>query len=478
MKASISCRIIAAAGMSLAALGAPHAAPSCNTRSGQVANQPGLPPILTPSEIIALPVQTAPEISAQERALKTVPLRLETDIDSLITFEGPYTTGVPVLGLRLENYPNFDQKAHCNRIAAALIKPRIEQISPGRYKASYDNGRFSIEFGQGTQLAAWKADLDPEGRLIWIFPAVFGKHRKTDTPGILTRWELTESYDKAFRLEPKNSHKRRWVAEAYLHLALRTYRQRELGEKFPVHHVSRDDVWQRLEEKSNIDCKHRPEEFLCLLSALIEKNEADHGDGKRFSNDVFRAGDALLVNSGISTGIRQLDFASKNEQASALAPKLIPSLFAKDQRGYGWRRPIRLWEVKWLNAWYADAGMSANQRLSEREAQWMLLESHVEYLQSAGKTLQLVRASYPAWSATAQVFVALVRADLENVSGYGLHLPKGAANHCAVLSDRNLDDSNRSNHGVAANHPGRVRNARDLVLERFPGAELEKCAAT
>src|SRR5438045_5132478 len=115
--------------LALALLTEAWAKPNCNTRAGFIAGQPAVPETtLSPEEVAALDPDLAPQISSRGYDDQTLILKLEADIDNLITFDGRYTSGVPVLGLRIENYPDFDPQKHCNRVFVQLVKPRIEKI--------------------------------------------------------------------------------------------------------------------------------------------------------------------------------------------------------------------------------------------------------------------------------------------------------------------------------------------------------------
>lgn len=443
---------------------------SCNTRSGVISDQPDLPVLLSPREVSDLTEDRLPEVQI-DLNISARFLDLENHIESLLDLRGPYTLNVPVLALRLENYPGFDPRKHCNKVAVRLVRPQITPLGGDRWRASWDNGRFALEFDRRTQANSYVVDSDPSQRLVWIFPTTFGRHRKTSLS-----WDLADHYDRAFRAAPKGSAQRRWIGEAYLNIALRTYRQAALNQGFPLKHaVKRNALSDAIRSRSpDIDCGKNRSHFVCLLHDLIELNEIGRADGGGFPDSAFRVSDALLVNSGIATGIRQLDFATKNEQAEAIADKLLPELFRSSPRGYGWRRPIRQWDVDNLTAWYQNKGRGANVRLSEEEAQEMLVHSHAQFLVDSARVLPVVMQTYRGWTLEMQTLLALISADLQNVSGYTMRLPASTDNYCAVLNDRTLDSSKRSNRGVVKAHRERVRNAEALVRQRL-GASVDDC---
>ncbi|WP_156406371.1 hypothetical protein [Hydrogenophaga sp. Root209] len=437
------------------------ASPVCNTRGGYIANQPETPAIERSSDTTN--VEGTEAISSRSmgaRQLETIPIDLSR-LDDLIKFNGRYTSKVPVLGVRIENYPTFDPTKHCNRVAINIVKPRIERVNTNVWRASVENGRFSIDFDDEAQRQGLIADRDPSNRFFWIFPSHFGKKTISQNP-----WALTKSYDEAFRKAPVGSVQRRWIAEAYLTLALRTYRMRQLVAAFPEGGTpTKQELHDLLKADLKVECKHNAVELPCVTADLIEMNEAA-GEGNSLSSDAFRTGDALLQNSGISTGLRQLDFASSNDQAASIGPKVTKALFLS-KRGYGYLRPIRTWEVDTLASWYAKTGYDVNRELSRPEAKHVLLRSHVAFIGSAvARWSKTIESMYPGWSEAERSFLTIVAIDLENVSGFRISTPRGAKSACEVLSKRSASPG-RSNSSVASSQSKRVANAALLAKDRF-----------
>lgn len=145
--------------------------PQCNTRSGFVANQPEENPLNAAAEEVESTQPVARVASPSEpRQKETIPVHL-SQLEGLLGFPGRYTNGVPVLGLRLENYPAFDPLKNCNRVAVVMVKPRIDPIGPSRWRASVEDGRFAIEFGEELDNRALVQDPDASNRFFWVFPA-------------------------------------------------------------------------------------------------------------------------------------------------------------------------------------------------------------------------------------------------------------------------------------------------------------------
>lgn len=444
--------------------------PQCNTRSGFVANQPEENPLNAAAEEVESTQPVARVASPSEpRQKETIPVHL-SQLEGLLGFPGRYTNGVPVLGLRLENYPAFDPLKNCNRVAVVMVKPRIDPIGPSRWRASVEDGRFAIEFGEELDNRALVQDPDASNRFFWVFPGKFGRKDLSGAP-----WNLTQAYDAAFRREAAGSPKRRWIAEAYLSLALRTYRMRQLVADFPEGGTPlRTELHQRLSALTSNGCANGDKHLICAATDLIEMNEAA-SIGTGLSPDAFRTGDALLQNSGISTGLRQLDFASTNVQAAQVGPKLSPTLFAT-KRTRGYLRPIRLWEVETLHAWYNTTGRQANLELSRQASKDLLLQSHVDFISGAvNDWKKRIDKRYPLWTEAERVFLTLVSIDMENVTGFSLVLPSDAAAPCEVL--QHSSKAGRSNWSVTKSQARRVKNAATITSKRFAAVSGLSCLA-
>jgi hypothetical protein len=356
--------------------------------------------------------------------------------------------------MRLENVPGYDSKRHCNAIQPIVYKPRVEHLAGGRVRAWVDKNRFSIEFDPRTERRSFARDPDPSGRFFWIFPDRFGGRGLP---------KLTQSYDAAFRKELVGSDRRRWVAEAYFNITLRYYRLRALNQGFPTGwRPSRDDLSKSLLAKLARVCDQQAEDLDCLASRLIEVNEAAP-PGNQLAREAFMVGDALLENSGISTGVRQLDFGGSNRQARALAVQLFPTTPGMARPGYGYRRPIRAWDIDVQNRWFDADGKSANSELSRDEAKRLLLSSHADFLQEAALSWQLaVDKAYPLWPSPERTALAVIAIDLENVSGYSLRLAPTATKLCDVLLDPTVVHK-ISNWSIARGQRNRVVNGRSLM---------------
>ena len=442
--------------LAMAALQA-HSAPACNTRSGHVAAQPAsLEDEATPDGADLL----LPERAALER--QSIKLDLGKDIESLNGLLGRFTNGAAVLGVRLENVPRFDPAKHCNMITLQVYKPKIERLEDGRIRASVDDGRFRTEFEASQIQPPWRMDGDASRRFIWIFPSRFGKNFNGP-------WSLTQSYDEAFR-NTRGIEQRRWIAEAWLNLTLRTYRNRDLVAKFPSGWLpTRASLRHTFKQRAGLDCNPGSKDFVCLAAELIEENEAAP-PGDYLSRDAFRTGDALLANSGISTGLRQLDFSTRNEQAVNLASVLMPSTLGQQKLHTSYRQPIRRWHVDQLNKWYDTDGKTVNEELSRKEAKEALLESHVDFVVSnTDEWAKRLAKAYAGWSADSRLALGIVAIDLENVTGFRLRLRPAAQSICDVLMDAVVADGNgRTNRQIVAGHRRRVDNAVSLIKARVP----------
>lgn len=435
---------------------------ACNTRAGFVSNQPAPPSVDQPNvaevQPAAATVASVLANMASRYDEQTLKLNLASDITSLAGLSGRYTADTPVLGVRMENLPGYDSHRHCNAIQPILYKPKIEHLPDGSTRASVDQGRFSIVFDPQRETRTWLQDADPTGRFFWIFPARFGV---VALPGI------TRSYDAAFSQEAPGSVRRRWIAEAYLNLAFRYYRLHAMNVGWPSGwRPTRADLRLTLLRALGHDCASGDVEATCLASDLIELNEVAP-PGNTLARANLMIGDALLENSGISTGVRQLDFGTNNPQAIALARSIFRGVRGMDRLGYVYRRPIRAWDIDTQNRWFASDGPIANASLSRDEVKRILLSSHAAYLSSAVTVWQKrVALLYPDWAPSERTAVAVIGIDLENVSGYRLRLPPEARHVCDILSDATLVGK-RSNAGVARDQVRRVRNAR-LILRRVP----------
>ncbi|ESQ88582.1 hypothetical protein ABAC460_15395 [Asticcacaulis sp. AC460] len=470
----ISLRALAPVLMLMAVPGFAQAA--CNTARGAIDNQPEPPPLDTSatstigsaaqliaaqSEMLnplAAPGQLGAAIANSRLDEQTIAIDLSKDIDSLVGFTGHYTNAVPILGIRFENTPGFDAKTHCNAIQPFVYKPKLEELEGGRVRATVENGRFSIEFDPKTQKTAWVRDADPSKQFFWIFPRLYGRSTVTRP------WVLTTAYNSQFQAAPKGSAKRRWVAEAFLNLAMRQYRLSTLNKGWPQGaRPTRQDLAAAMQTRVGSACDNQNENLICLASHLIELNEAPP-PGNLLSADAFRVGDAGYQNSGVSTGIRQLDFGTSNTQAKQLVKVVLPTTVGRYEHGYGYRRPIRTWDIGTLNRWYDEDGPLANAELSRDTAKQALIASHADFLQEAvGQWTTRVDKAYPAWPAGERKAVALIGIDLENVSGYRLNLPKSAKNLCDVLTNKAVTNQ-RSNASVVDAQRRRVVNGVKILI--------------
>jgi hypothetical protein len=180
------------------------------------------------------------------------------------------------------------------------------------------------------------------------------------------------------------------------------------------------------------------------------------------------------MNSGISTGIRQLDFGTRNEQAAEVGPRLLPMLY-ETERGFGYLRAIRLWEVNWLNRWYESVGKEANERLSEPEAKDLLVKSHAQFIAKETKAVGAeVERAFPRWSDEERTLLTIIYIDLKNVTGHRLNLAEGSASYCDVLREQTAHGG-RSNLKVAKLGKKRVANALALFRERFEDYAAAAC---
>lgn len=453
----MSCKILILAIGLICAQG--YAAPACNTRSGQVAAPPAQPHEVDEGLELVQDMAASDSYDAQ-----TLKLDLGKDIEALPGLRGKYTRGIPVIGVRLENLPDFDGSKHCNRITIQVYKPKLERFEGGRVRASVDGGRFAIQFSTREPLPPWRMDEDGSKRFVWIFPGRFGKLGNRP-------WKLTENYDAAFQKATHKDHKR-WIAEAWINLSLRTYRNEHMVAEFPADpRPSRQHLREVFKERLGVSCHLAPQDLRCLAAELVELNEAAP-PGDYLSKDAFRTGDALLANSGVSTGLRQLDFSTRNEQANQLVSLLLPNTLGKQKLHTGYRQPIRMWHVEQLNTWYEVDGKEANRELSRPDAKQHLLASHVEFVgKSVGAWQKRIDNAYKEWPASHRAALSAIAIDLENVSGMALHLPAGAQTLCDVLTNSKvLDGNGRSNHSVARTQAKRVRNAATLFKARLPEA--------
>ncbi|EGF91315.1 arabinogalactan-like protein [Asticcacaulis biprosthecium C19] len=450
---------------------------ACNTARGAIDNQPEPPPLDTSatstigtaaqmiaaqSELInplAAPAQLGAAIANAQLDEQTIPIDLSKDVDSLIGFAGHYTKGVPVLGIRFENTPGFDAKTHCNAIQPFVYKPKMEKLEDGRIRASVENGRFTLEFDPKSLKTAWVRDADPSKQFFWVFPRMYGR-------SVTRPWVLTTAYNTQFQAAPKGSAKRRWVAEAFINLAMRQYRLSTLNKGWPQgYRPTRADLTAAVHARVGSACDQENDNLICLASHLIELNEAPP-PGIHISADAFRVGDAGYQNSGVSTGIRQLDFGTTNVQAKQLVKVVLPTTVGRYEHGYGYRRPIRTWDIGTLNRWYDEDGPLANAELSREDAKQALIDSHGAFLEQAvGDWTSLVDKAYPAWPASERKAVALIGIDLENVSGYRLRLPQNAKNLCDVLTNRVVKPKDqRSNASVVDAQRKRVVNGVKILI--------------
>lgn len=433
----------------------------CNTQSGLISNQPDT------AVIIPAPDEESPDtppnsgigyqIGVSRYDNQTLLIDLSRDLTDLGKFDGRLTSGAPVIGVRFENLPGFDAAKHCNAIQPILYKPRIERLNQGRIRASVDRGRFHIEFDPKAPPGAWVVDPDPSHQFVWLFPGRFG-HSSAGKA-----WALTRNYDGAYQNVPVGSVKRRWIAEAFINLALRQHRQLLMAKGFPSgRRPSRQDLAQVTRNRFGPICDEHAEHLLCLASALIEENEAAP-PGDFIAADAFRVGDAIYENSGVSTGIRQLDFGTSNRQAADLVVKLLPATVGRYKPGYGYRRAIRKWSVTELNRWYETDGPLANSELSRDEAKNILLESHPIFLQGTVDYWQKqVDAVYPNWPGNEKTALSLLAIDMENVTGRPLLLPKYAKDICIVLGSSERWKGSTNSY-VVGRQARRVQNGLKML---------------
>jgi hypothetical protein len=462
-------RSLAACAIILGALSTAAHAGKCNTSAGYIADQPAAPDLVADSDAV-VDAAAAPEAladispaasDASPRNLddQTLKLELSKDLAALRGLKGRYTEDAPVLGLRLENVPGFNPRRHCNIIQPILYKPKITRLADGRISASVDKGRFHIEFGTADMRKPWTRDPDPSNRFYWIFPASFGKALPV----------MAASYDAAFRRQPSRSVRRRWVAEAYLDIVMRYYWLRAVDAGFPTGSLpSRADLTAAVRAAAGTTCDASSTDLVCLASRVIEANEvAPPGD--QISRKAFIVIDALYENSGVSAGIRQLDFGTRNDQATKVVKSLFPSTLGRYANGYGYRRPIRQWDIDAMSSWVDADGRRANEELSRDEAKQLLIDSHAEFLASSARAwASRIDAKYPLWLAAERQALAVMAIDLENVTGHALRLPAEAAGVCDVLGDQTLPADRRSNARIADDQRRRLTNAK-RVLGTVPG---------
>lgn len=439
--------------LSMAVPGATWAA--CNTRTGVVANQPPPP---TDEEARREAVAESISLPAGHTSFDAQVLRLDLarDLTSLTGLTGRYTLGAPVLGVRLENVTGYDPKQHCNAIQPIVYKPKIERLDDGSVRASVEDGRFAISFDPRTETRLYAQDADPTGRFFWIFRPRFGAPLK----------KITKGYDDAYLAQELGSTRRRWIAEAYINLAFRYHRLKDLNAGMPTGwRPKRDDLRRSLMAALGHDCIDGSAILACMASEVVELNEAAP-PGNELAQANFTVGDALLANSGVSTGVRQLDFGSRNTQAAMMATRLFPSLRGMDRLGYGYRRPIRTWDIDTQNRWFAVDGRLGNALLSRDETKRMLLASHGTYLRDAvASWRRRLAAAYASFTQEDGTALIVIGVDLENVTGRPLLLPQGATTMCDVLSNTTLTGG-RSNAGTVFNQMKRVRTAQMVISKR------------
>ncbi|WP_304219567.1 hypothetical protein [Phenylobacterium aquaticum] len=439
------------------ALAAPGiAAARCNSADGIVAED--ATELVTDPADDPAPPQDDAVLDAGARAGETIPIDLSRDLTSLTGLRGRYTDDAPVLGLRIENRPGFNPKTSCNALIPVLYKPAIETLPDGTLRASVEQKRFLLEFDPKTVTAAWIQDADPSGQFFWIFPSRFGA-----SSGGKKAWPMTTAYAARYDRLAKGSNDRRWVAEAYMLAALRVYRRNTLNQGFPMGPLPTGaDLQAALVAQLGYACDDKPDDLVCVAHRLIEMNET-RPPNPEISRDAFRISDAIYENSGVSTGIRQLDFGTGNAQAKALVGKLLPKTVGKDAR---YRRPVRKWDVATVNRWYGKDGRIANSELSRPQDKALLVESHAAYIIEAAQTwgARLDKA-YPDWPPAERTALGMFAIDLENVTGKALARPVGALGACEVMTTRNpaSKDATSGNLALVLSQKRRVRNGVALL---------------
>ena len=427
------------------------AASKCNSLDGVVAEDASR---LAPET--SAPAPSDAEADPGRLAGQTVRVDLSRDLTSLAGLTGRYTTGVPILGVRLENRPGFKSSTGCNALIPYLYKPRIEALADGTLRASVEDHRFEIVYDPKGDAWAWRQDKDASGRFFWIAPGRFAFDGRRYSA-------LTTAYDARYQKLPLASAERRWVAEAYILSVLRIYRRNALNAGFPLRPLPTGlDLQNALAARLGYGCDDRPEELVCAANRLIEMNETSPPNPE-LAEDAFRISDAIYANSGVSTGIRQLDFGTANEQAQGLVRKLLPRTVGDNPL---YRRPIRKWSVNTMNVWYSRDGITANQELSRPEAKELLVRSHADYvIEAADAWSRRVAKAYPDWPVGERNAFALLAIDLQNVTGQVLARPAGAASACEALTWRDpaSTEATSGNLALVLSQKRRMRNGATVV---------------
>lgn len=435
------------------------AAAACNSSDGVVSEDASQLPTPATDQSAPPDLVDGPGRLAEQ----TLIIDLTRDLDTLSGLRGRYTADTPVLGVRLENRPGFNPAKGCNALIPILYKPRIETLPDGTLLASVENKRFQLAFNPRTETATWARDRDASGQFFWIFPARFGYDQRKKRYG-----PLTTAYDARYQRLGSSDVNRRWVAEAYLLAVLRIYRRDDLNKGFPLRPLPTGaDLQQALATRLGYSCDTRPTELVCVANRLIEKNETAPPNPE-IAEDAFRISDAVFGNSGISTGIRQLDFGTGNEQAAALVKDLMPTTVGRDPL---YRRPIRKWNIATANRWYDVDGPVANQELSRAEAKALLVRSHAEYIVQESAAWQArIQKAYPDWLSGEQMTLAVFAIDLRNVTGRSLARPPGAASACEVLTatDPLSKEATSGNLALVLSQQRRMRNGLDLIQAMSP----------
>lgn len=429
------------------------AASKCNSLDGVVAEDASRPVAET-----SAPVSPDVEADLGRLAEQTLRIDLSRDLTSLAGLTGRYTTDAPILGIRIENRPGFKSSTGCNALIPYLYKPRIERLADGALRASVEDGRFQTTFDPRTDAWAWLQDKDSSGRFFWIVPSRFGYDGKAKRHSA-----LTVAYDARYQKLALASADRRWVAEAYILSILRIYRRNALNQGYPLRPLPTGrDLHDALAARLGYSCDERPEELVCAAHRLIEMNETAPPNPE-IAEDAFRISDAVYGNSGVSAGIRQLDFGTSNEQAQALVRKLFPTTVGDNPL---YRRPIRKWSVNTLNAWYGRDGIIANQELSRPEAKDLLVRSHADYIvEAAAAWRKRIDKAYPDWPLGERNAFAVLAIDLQNVTGQVLARPAGAASACEALTwkDPASTEATSGNLALVLSQKRRMRNGVTIV---------------
>ncbi len=424
---------------------------ACNSRDGVIAEDAS-----QPVAEVSAPAPVEADEGSGRLAEQTLQIDLSRDLTSLAGLTGRYTAEVPILGIRIENRPGFKSQTGCNALIPILYKPRIETLAEGGLRASVENDRFAVTFDPRTDRWTWVQDKDASGQFFWIVPSRFGRDSKN-------YWGMTTAYDARYQRLASASQERRWVAEAYILSALRVYRRNALNTGYPLRPLPTGAALQSaLSTKLGYGCDDKPEDLVCAANRLIEMNETSPPNPE-IAEDAFRVSDAVYGNSGVSTGIRQLDFGTSNEQAQSLVHKLLPTTVGGNPL---YRRPIRKWGVKTVNAWYARDGVLANQELSRPEAKDLLVASHADYIIEASEAWRKrLEKAYPAWPVGERNAFALLAIDLQNVTGQALIRPASAASACEALTwkDPKSADATSANLALVLSQKRRMRNGVSIV---------------